>query len=44
VTGAIGQTIEQPGFFTKDELEGVAEYITEREQEKIFASEEVDDW
>jgi len=33
----IDQSIEQPGLFTKDELEGIAEYITKREQEISFA-------
>lgn len=29
----IDQSVEQPGYFTKDELEGIVEYIVEREQE-----------
>ena len=29
----IGQSMEQPGFFTKDELEGVAEYIIKIEED-----------
>jgi hypothetical protein len=30
----IGQTIEKPGFFTKDELEGIAEYIIQKEGDR----------
>jgi len=32
-TAGIGQSIEQPGYFTKAELEGVVEYILNREQD-----------
>ena len=36
ITG-IDQSIEQPGFFTKNELEGVAEYIIEQKDKKSLA-------
>lgn len=32
-TAGIGQSIEQPGFFTKAELEGIVEYILNRKQD-----------
>ena len=30
----IGQSMEKPGFFTKDELEGIAEYIVQKEGDR----------
>jgi len=31
----IGQSMEKPGFFTKDELEGIAEYIIQKEGDRL---------